>query len=464
MQQDIVQWRKIAIPEEFLVTRKGFHGSLSPDKPNLESFTFGGDIRIGDLTGDGRVDFLVYRSTEGRVTGTQPGGLKPTFIGAFDMDGEPLWSVGGGGNSPSRPGPVAVYDMTGNGTEDVVHFWHKPGDGEDVNRLSHADVVVQIRNGSTGEVIREAAPDVITQQTAKDSISPNRPTLHQRILIANFRGMNRPRDFVIKLNNTYIAMTDELEVLWTYAPEGTFQRPYHLAYIPAVGDLDGDGKDELFGGYFVTDDDGTEVWKEKLAPNMDSVRIAEWDGANRAIASGYGCVLSGDGEVILKLGEDLVPHGQEVRVADFHSGYEGNEMVLRAYGHKPDVHLISSEHNRIVSTVELQSSPTNVGMEPVYWDGPNERALLHNGGWLWNMEQGEGVPLPDLPPAKGSEIHRMSFYHVIPANIVGDKREELVMWDQMGQYVYVYAHAPVEESSSLEYEHGERQYNPRLMD
>jgi hypothetical protein len=92
-------YRKVPIPKPFLVTRAGV--------------TFGGDLRIGDLNGDGRCDLLVYRCNDGAPKGAHQGGIKPTFLGAFDLEGKPLWSQGEGGNQPSRPMSVAVARRQG---------------------------------------------------------------------------------------------------------------------------------------------------------------------------------------------------------------------------------------------------------------------------------------------------------------------------------------------------------------
>ena len=107
--------------------------------------TFGGDVRIGDLTGNGQCDLLVYRCNHGAPRGAHRGGLKPCFLGAFDLDGKPLWSQGKGGNHPSRPMSVAVHDMDGRPGAEVICFWHKPEAKIQADWRSLADVVVQIR-------------------------------------------------------------------------------------------------------------------------------------------------------------------------------------------------------------------------------------------------------------------------------------------------------------------------------
>lgn len=444
---DALLYRKIAIPESFLTT--------------IDGHTFGGDLRIGDLNGDGRCDFLIYRCNHGAPTGAHQGGMKPSFLGAFDIEGKPIWSAGKGGNQPSRPMSVAVHDWTGDGADDVICFWHQPRPAIKTDWQSLADVVIQLRDGRTGKVLREKAPPEITSRRRQDPVGAN--WVHQRILVANFRGLPTPRDIAIKLGDTYVALDEHFNVLWTYQTEWVkySQCP---AYIPAVGDIDGDGRDELLTGYHLLDDNGDLLWKQKLGPNMDSVAIAPWQGKMRAICSGFGHVMTSDGRAILSLSKDFVPHGQEVRVADFLADLPGNEMVIRAFGHTPTVHVVSSHENRVIKTFDMQESPTNVGMDAVYWNGPDQSALLFNGGWLWDMNSQQGALLPDLPPPNGGKIHRMGFYHMIPANLVGDDREELVVWDPTARHIFLYTQRGISEDIRPKYQHGPRQYNPRLMD
>jgi hypothetical protein len=357
---------------------------------------------------------------------------------------------------------VAVHDMTGDGAADVICLWHRPSPDVLADWQSLADVVIQIRDGRNGSVLREAAPPEITQRRRKDPVGAN--WVHQRLLVSNLRGTDQPRDVVVKLGDTYVAIDEHLKVLWTYQTKW-IKYSECPAYIPSVGDIDRDGRDEVNGGYFVIDDDGTPLWEKMLGRNMDSVAITEWDGGNtRAICSGFGHVIDAGGNVILSLGEKQVPHGQEVRVANFRSDLPGPEMVIRNTGHTTDALVVSSATNKIVDRLKLNFSPTNVGMEAVYWDGRHEAALLYNGGWLWDLERREGCELPDLPPPGGNKVHRMGFYHAIPANLCGDVREELLLWDPTAQQVYIYANLPFNAADYRGYVATARQYNPRLMD
>ena len=101
-----ILYKRVDIPPEFCVM--------------AEEGAYGGDIRMGDLEGKGRADFLVYRSVDDAHDG---GGTKPCFLGAFTADGEVLWRVGEGGVQPSRPGPVAIYDIDGDGAEEIICFF-----------------------------------------------------------------------------------------------------------------------------------------------------------------------------------------------------------------------------------------------------------------------------------------------------------------------------------------------------
>lgn len=445
----VLQYREIEIPEVFLA-RSGDH-------------VFGGDIRIGDLSGNGVCDFLVYRSAQGGEIRSHDGGIKPCYIAAFDIEGNSLWEQGEGGKQPVRPGPVAVYDFDGDGSSEIACLWHRPDDKHPTDWLSLSDVLLQIREGTTGRVLRERAiPEIVSIRTS----SPKANTWpHQRILVANFRGLDRPRDLLLKAGDTYVAITEQLEVLWTYRyyleDEGRFPPKF-----PAVGDMNGDGRDEVYGGYFLLSPDGVAHWTMEKATYMDSVTIHAWDSPNvRAIGSGRPQVMGFQRSPILDLGEKAIPHGQELRVADFSTASPGPEMAIRNQGHT--AHLVVVANNgTLLQEFDLNEVPNNTGMESVYLYGADRAALLFNGGLLWDLEKRSSIELPNLPEANGKGIHRMGFHHAIPAEISGDGKEDLVVYDPTSTSVFIYSidsqiRASLNESRFLA---GSRQYNPRLMD
>ena len=60
----------------------------------------------------------------------------------------------------------------------------------------------------------------------------------------------------------------------------------------------------------------------------------------------------------------------------------------------------------------------------------------------------------------------MGFYHAIPADITGDQKEDLVVYDPTSASVFIYStdlgNRVADDGSR--FTAGPRQYNPRLMD
>jgi hypothetical protein len=318
-------------------------------------------------------------------------------------------------------------------------------------------MVLQILHGATGAVEKESRPTELLSLTGE---GPN--WVHQRILVANLRGTATPQDFIIKLGTTTLAFDDQLNVLWAYTNSWD-EYANCPAYVPAVGDMDGDGRDETNGGYFLLGPDGRPIWEEKLGKNMDAVAIDLWDDGTqrRAFASAYGHVLSKSGDILLKLGEEAVPHGQELRVGDFSSAHPGNEMIIRYNGHSREAMLVLN-NGTIAHRFLLNESPNNTGMETVYFHGRHAPAWLYNGGMLWKGDGSQSAALPGLPPPQGNK--RQGWYHCIPANVAGDDAEEVIVYNPWSTSVYIYSHRVPKQAEFGGYRATPRQYNVRLLD
>jgi hypothetical protein len=167
-----------------------------------------------------------------------------------------------------------------------------------------------------------------------------------------------------------------------------------------------------------------------------------------------------DGNPILALGEDVVPHGQEVRIGNFLPDHPSPQMVIRYNGHNPPV-IIVDNTGQIVSRFSLNSSPNETGMEVLHWNGDAGPDLIYNGGQLFDG-RGNALILPGLPPPTGPE--RMGWYHCIPGNFCGDSHEDILLYNPWASDIYIYTPEPLDESAYRGYSATPRQYNARLMD
>ncbi len=437
VQEAYVLARKIAVPTQFVIQHS--------------DSDYGGDLRIGDLQNRGQVDFLIYRGAQ-----LEEGGAShPVFLGAFDLDGEVLWSLGAGGVQPNRPGAVAIHDIDADGHAEVIALI---SDGDTLSDpFSLKGTRLCILDGKTGLLEKSNAPQELISMTGR---GPN--WVHQRILIANLLGHKSPQEFIIKVGKKVFAFDQNLTLLWSYFhPNDTYQAC--PAYIPAVGDVDNDGRDEVNGGYYLIDDDGTVLWDRTLGRNMDCVVIDYWDSdtIKRALCSGAGFVLDHHGDTLLHLGQELIPHGQEMRVGDFLKDVPGRELFIRHLGHQPDVVLIG-QGGRLLNQFQLNESPNHTGMMSVNWYGPDEMALLYNGGALFDGEGVMRLKFAELPDPRGPQ--RQGWYHAIPVDLYGNDGEDLVIYNPWTTDIFIFSGDTSSTPSLKSYQPNARQYNPRLMD
>ena len=450
MQKAAHLYKRIAIPDAFLNETAGR--------------SWGGDIRIGDLTGNGTVDFLVYKSL---------GGIHPCFLGAWTLEGEPLWSLGDkhleirdadtSDNalttlSPDRPGPVAIYDIDADGQAEIICFWID----SDVTQASKWDlsaIRLMILDGATGTIKHSAVCEELRQCDAYVDGELHIPNyVHQRLMIANFSGNSQPQDFVVKVGVNVLAFNHKLELLWQYT-DRWFRYPKHSAYIPAVGDFNGDGLDEVNGGNFGLAADGTVLWDKYLGENIDSVLVEKWDGEMRAILSGGGQVVDTAGNPVFSLGFDVVPHGQEVRYGNLLPDLSPN-LVIRYNGHHPDL-IVVDNNGQIRSRFRVDESPNNTGLEVIRWHGLGNPELIYSPAALYDGKGNKVVTFPNLPPPTGG---KMGWYHCFPADVCGDAREEVILYDPYSDAVYIYTPHPFHPDRYEGYQHTTRQYNARLID
>ncbi|HJN14932.1 MAG TPA: hypothetical protein QGH10_05565, partial [Armatimonadota bacterium] len=137
-------------------------------------------VALGDLDGDERLDYLVARNTDQRITA----------LTAYANAGHELWRWGeGGGEDIAYDIPCIIYDIDHDGAAEVL--------------ISIAGYVL-VLSGDTGEEERRHA-------------LPEGLSVADCIIIANLRGLAEPADIIIKTRyDKAWAYTDGWEPLWEF--------------------------------------------------------------------------------------------------------------------------------------------------------------------------------------------------------------------------------------------------------
>lgn len=296
---------------------KGYE--LHPDVELLKSYNFpnADAVKFGDLTGDGRMDFLI---------------LTPDYSAhAYNHEGEELWSwsapaayISDMASYIDNDGPGLVWDLDQDGSAEAIH-WRYFDDKE----------WLVVADGKTGEI-------------QKQTEWPTKPLPHVynnfRLAIANLNG-GYPDEIIAftdmggQINIT--AYDHELERLWQHEE---MKKKDHLGHYVYPVDLTGDGRDEVAAGSLLLNASGEEVWNRfdlfyDNHDHVDSYRFADLTGNGRqelvAAHSEVGVVVydARTGELIW---QRTAEHTQQIETGNFLEGVEGPQVAAsaRTYGNR----------------------------------------------------------------------------------------------------------------------------------
>ncbi len=361
-------------------------------------------LRIGDLNGDGRIEFLFAQNEK-----IGPGDIYKhiTCLTAIDLDGRILWQVG----SPSIDNfevtsdlPVSVYDLDGDGRCEVICCMN---------------FRILVLDGSTGNVIRAADTP---ESYAGGGYVEGPETLFGRIngdciTICNLRGLDNDRDFLLKdrYNNIW-AYTDRLEMLWHYNGK--------LIHSPLVYDIDGDKRTEVFVGDALIDHDGTPIWHIDIYDHCDSAVIYRRKGRLiLALAYQSGGFHFLDAETGEPIKEYYLGHAQVLSLGYIGAG--GEQLICG--------HTFWGGLNQFIFNLDgdiVYAIFGGVyGWIPVNWVGDGSELLASPKG-LYDCYGNMVVEFPD--PHIGSIWGPKVFVY----DICGDAREEVIVWDE--KYLTIY--------------------------
>lgn len=378
-------------------------------KLNTRGFGAARNLRFGHLAHRDRLDILLPQ-TNILVPG-DANHYALSALTAMDLDGNVLWQLGEpaeglGAALTLCDLPVQVYDIDGDGWDEVLCMR---------NFEFH---VLDGRDGSTK----------LSFPLPRDPAEENRfgRLLGDAIIIANFRGLARPADIVLKNRyKQFWAYDDRGQLLWTHRARNTG----HFA-VPV--DLDGTGRDDLLIGYSRVSPDGELRWQLPWTDHADEIAVGPFDPARGGVQIALACgdegfnILRPDGQVLHR---EMLGHAQRLSAARFRDDLPGVQFYVVTYwGHAGIISLHDCTGRRL-----LQFQPDGLGnvLNPVNWTGgPTELALLSGSVAHGGMIDGHGRRVVAFP----DDGHPTLCAEAI--DLLGDARDEVLLWDPDAIWIY----------------------------
>ncbi len=381
---------------------------------------------IADLNGDGRYDYVIKQpnaNVDPYVNYWKPS--PSTYkVEAYLADGTFLWryDMGWAIEQGIWYSPMVVYDLDGDGRAEVCL---KAGEGDPRNaqgRVQTGPEYLVVLDGMTGrEKARVAWPP------REDFPSYNYASRNQ--MCVAFLDGKTPSLLVVRGTYNVIQVVayayrgDALRQLWAWndAEEGGRYRGQGAHSMHAV-DIDQDGRDEVFLGSAVLDDNGVGLWSTGLGhpdhhyvgdidPNRPGLEV--YYGMETRQREKNGCCL-----VDARTGEIL--WGLHVPTRHVHStgmcgDIDARTPGLECYSSDTDSQKKSNTRWLFDARGNILRDDLDWGFGPrtVYWDGDLQREVVR------------GRKITKYP--SGETVGEFSGSIIGVADVVGDWREELIV-------------------------------------
>lgn len=441
-----------------------------------------GDASVGDLDGDGEYEIIVHQTGRGRDNSHQGETDEPIFD-AYKMDGTLLWRINLGKNirEGAHYTQFLVYDLDGDGKAEFVcktadgtkdGMGNVIGDPEADHRNPQGHILkgsefLTVFNGQTGEAM--ATVDYIPgrhpektdpgPQELKEIWGDNYGNRSDRYLAA-VAYLDGKRPSIVMARGYYTRSVlaawnwrnGKMTHQWTFdSDDGTAgaaafrgQGNHNLS----VGDVDGDGKDEIIYGAAVIDDNGKGLYSTGLG-HGDALHFSDLDPERPGLEvfntqerfddAGMNFRDAATGEIIWKVasvkaaesgGDRGEGPGRGVAF-DVDPIHPGSECWVFGAG-------ITGMYNSKGEKIS-EKTPSSCNFA-VWWDGDLLREILdRNVISKWDWEKEELKPL--LVAEECSSNNGSKATPALSVDLFGDWREEVIWRTLDNQELRIYTTA-----------------------
>ena len=345
-------------------------------------------VVAGDVDNDGEIELISAKNKHWWTGKPENGRADIHYTSAVSvqkLDGTVLWKWGNPGEGRrefTHDVACQVYDWNNDGNLEVI--------------ITGKEELI-IARGIDGEVIHQI--DIPINAT-------------DCIITADLRGTGHHSDFVLKDRYFQMwAVSGEGNHLWSSRYFSAIDQPWNLGHKPIPVDIDGDGKDEIFGGFFMLNSDGSTRWevegtnqKEVDFVHSDSnhvIRYGETPEEWRLVftyCNGEGiCIIDGNGKIIH---ERTGKHYEAISLGNIFPGVEGPQ-ILTDIDRGDRVVEVFDQELKLLGRIDVDYGRFH---RTVDWDGDGfDDIVIADNGSIYNYE-GKKICTLDLRGARGRLI------------------------------------------------------------
>lgn len=425
--------------------------------PDGEAYTYTpNDMSVADLDGDGEYELIVKWDPSNSKDNSYSGMTGNVYIDAYKLDGTKLWRIDLGRNirAGAHYTQFMVYDMDGDGIAEMV-CKTAPGtiDGLGTNVIMgsddpNADYRNSALNSNNGYVLNGpeyltifdgqtgAEVHTVAYEPARGTISAwGKDTYGNRVdrFLACVAYLDGVHPSVIMCRGYYQRATltaydyvnKKLVKKWLYdsgSSESKNNAYGQGTHSIAVGDVDGDGFDEIMYGGAAIDHDGTLLYNTQQGhgdaghlSDMDPDRPGlEWFQPHETSPYGFHLRDAGTGEIIYS--ETSSGDNGRGLAADVDPANRGFEFWSSA---SSNVYNVQTK-----TAISTRKPSTNFR---IYWDGDLQDELL-DGNKITKWRSNASVSTL-LTMSGCSSNNTTKATPNISADIFGDWREEVILYE-----------------------------------